>query len=330
MTHNKNALLIRIDRIGDLILTLPADEQKSLIDYDCHWCISKGLGFVADAATPKRRYSEWTKAFSWEQFFSFYRHVRQLKPEIAISFHAPWWVHLVLFLSRVPQRIGVLSKWHSFLFLNKAIRQKRSQCQHHEMEYNHQLVTKALGSNNTDTPHLKLKPTQPVPAELPEKFVLIHPGMSGSAKNWSLDNYSELITRLSKKTMIVITGTKSDRFILEPLKNTLPNENIMWLNEKLSGQELIAVASKAQAAFVPSTGVIHVAASLGIPTLGIYSPVLVQRAERWGPKGTHVQTLTPQVDCPAHFKCLGSSCPHFDCMNLVKVEQVYDTILQHI
>ena len=58
----KRAVLIRLDKIGDLVLTLPADRQRALRDYECHWYISKGLGFVAEHANPPRQYREVARA----------------------------------------------------------------------------------------------------------------------------------------------------------------------------------------------------------------------------------------------------------------------------
>jgi ADP-heptose:LPS heptosyltransferase len=45
----------------------------------------------------------------------------------------------------------------------------------------------------------------------------------------------------------------------------------------------------------PSTGVLHLAASLGTVSVGIYSPRRVEHPRRWGPKGIHTVYLVPQV-----------------------------------
>ena len=99
------------------------------------------------------------------------------------------------------------------------------------------------------------------------------------------------------------------------------------MNEKLNIEQLLFVLSHAKHVVAPSTGVLHLAASLGTPVTGIYSPVRVQKATRWGPKGKNARTLTPKVDCPGHFSCLKEKCPHFDCMTLVTSQEVYENIL---
>lgn len=325
---NKKALLIRIDRIGDLVLTLPSDQQASLANYEKHWFIHTNLGFVAKNSLPSREFTEWDKSFSWKQFIQFYKKIRALKPDLSISFHSPWWVNLALCLAGVPERVGVLSQWHSYLFLNKGLRQKRSQCEYHELEYNHRLIHDRLAPQSPLlTPALTLTaPTTNLPP-LADKYVVIHPGMAGSALNWPIHYYAELIEKWSGKIQVVITGTKSDQFILQPLQKILDQkDNIVWLNEQLVSEQLLGVLQNAKFVFAPSTGVIHLAASLGVPTFGIYSPVRVQRAERWGPRGTNTKTWTPSVNCPGDFKCLGESCAQFNCMELVRPEEIYKYI----
>ncbi|MCB9072811.1 MAG: glycosyltransferase family 9 protein [Bdellovibrionaceae bacterium] len=323
------ALLIRLDKIGDLVLTLPADQQRTLAKYNCHWVIAPGMGFIAEHAVPSRSFTEMDRDFSWKNLKTFWRIVRHIKPEVSISFQAPWWINMVLALSGIPQRIGVLSKWHSFLFLNYGVRQKRSQSTNHELEYNQQLV------------HLGLQDPQPITystltlradssitlPEVPPDFVVVHPGMAGSARNWSTEKYAALIKKLSPHIAVIVTGTPADRPYTEPLMSTLSTQNnIFWLQEKLNIRQLLLLLSKAQHVVAPSTGVLHLAASLQTPVTGIYSPVRVQRDTRWGPKGIYTKTVTPQVDCPAQFACLGDKCSVFDCMELVSVEQIYQTI----
>ncbi len=327
----QRVLFVRMDRIGDLILTLPADQHPLFTTSETFWFISQELGFVPQNAVPKRSFFEWKKDFSFSQFFLFVKKVHELKPDVSVSFHSPWWVTLALFLARVPRRVGVLSSWHSYLFLNRGLRQKRSRCELHELDYNHQLIQKTLAPDQpTEPSHLQLSAT-PENLKLPARYVVIHPGMAGSALNWPLSHYHELIQTLVAQTSVVITGTAIDRKILEPLRSTLPaSAQIVWLNEQLNPQQLLFVLQNANVVFAPSTGVIHLAASLGVPTRGIYSPVVVQRAQRWGPRGKNVKTWTPQVACPAHFECLGKSCPHFDCMELVRPQEIADNILQLI
>lgn len=327
----KNALLVRLDKIGDLILTLPADQQKSLAGYECTWIVAPGMGFIPAHAEPPRRYFELSKEWTAANWRKLQVILNDLQPEVTVAFQTPWWISLAFFLFGVKKRVGVLSKWHSFLFLNHGVRQKRSEAKFNELEYNHQLVQQGLrDSSPVEYPFLTLKEfSATVLPALPPKYVVVHPGMAGSARNWSTGKYITLIKMLTPKTAIVITGTSADRPYVNPLREALENEpNILWLNEKLNIEQLFCVLAKAKHVIAPSTGVLHLAASLGTPVTGIYSPVRVQKDTRWGPRGKFTHTLTPKVDCPGHFSCLREKCPHFDCMELVSAQEIYQTIGQ--
>lgn len=326
---SKKALLVRLDKIGDLVLTIPADQQQALAEYECIWVVAQGMGFIPSHSIPPRKFFELSKEWSSENWKKLLNILREVQPALTVSFQAPWWINFAFFYFGIEKRVGVLSKWHSFLFLNRGVRQKRSEAIFNELEYNHQLVHDGLGDTSSiQYPFLTLAPVAATPLpELPSQFVVIHPGMAGSARNWPTARYVELIGMLSEKTTVVITGTKADTPYVQPIQAVLGNhKNVLWLNEQLNIEQLFRVLTLASHVVAPSTGVLHLAASLGTPVTGIYSPVRVQKATRWGPKGRNAKTLTPKVDCPGYFSCLGEKCPHFDCMTLVSSQEVYQNI----
>ena len=328
----KKILLIRLDRIGDLVLTLPVDE--SLTNTTVHWWIPPGLSFITEHANPPRKANEVGRKFLIRNFLNLLNLVKSENYDAAIVFQAPWWIGLLLFLARVPLRGGVKSKWFSFLFFNRAIRQKRSRAEVNELEYNFQLVEKILNLAARELPrtHLHLHSSTPIEALAKfhlkqNQYMVVHPGMGGSALNWPTKHYIALIRELAKKTSVVITGTATDESYLEPIQKELKADpNINWLVGKCSGKELIAVLAGSQHVIAPSTGVLHLAASTGTSTIGIFSPIQVQHPRRWGPQGKKIQVLLPDVQCPGIHSCLGKSCPHFNCMDTISVIELLNKI----
>ena len=94
----KNALFIRLDKIGDLVLTLPCD-QRVRENYDVHWITPMGLDFVVESCEDQKTFTAFQKNFSWKRHFRFVKLVRQLNPEVSLCFHVPWWIHFGLWLS---------------------------------------------------------------------------------------------------------------------------------------------------------------------------------------------------------------------------------------
>jgi ADP-heptose:LPS heptosyltransferase len=282
--------------------------------------------------------------------------LKEYQPEIVFSFQAPWWVSYELFRAKVPIRVGSFSQWHSFLFLNKGLRQKRSRSDQHEFHYNLDLVYEGLGSqlennqnaldNNIsrnkriekDALVLKLKQSN-LSLKLLEmigsnNYWALHPGMAGSARNWSTSNYIKLIQEYFVRNSesqwpqkIVITGTQMDEPWIAPLRSELGlDTRVVFLQNKLSATELLEVLGSSRCVLAPSTGVLHLAASLNVPTIGIFSPIRVQSIIRWGARGKNIRNISPELKCPATFHCLNKDCSKFDCMDQISVEKVLDLI----
>jgi ADP-heptose:LPS heptosyltransferase len=321
------ALLVRMDRIGDLILTLPVDGLFK--DWNVCWAISPGLEFIARHAEPPRTFVTVGPRFSLAEFRKLFRFLRAERFDLAVVFHAPWWVSLALWLARVKIRVGVKSQWHSFLFFNKGVRQKRSQASYHESEYNRRLVASGLGLERAEDPSpLVLRPPLESFSARPrfEDYVVVHPGMGGSARNWPMEFYSELIKKLLTAGPVVVTGSASDRPWVEPILAAVGEHPRLERLELSDPKDWLFVLARASAVLAPSTGTLHVSAALGTPTLGIYSPVAVQAPKRWAPRGPSVAVLYPAGDCPGHRSCLMKACPRFDCMRDLGVEEVWDAL----
>lgn len=327
-------LFVRVDRIGDLVLSLPADGQFGEIENegerDVDWWTSEGLGFIGDHAVPRRRVREMKTKVRFQEFKTILREVKARKYQTAVVLHAPWWMSALLWLARVPNRIGPRSQWHSFLFLNKGVRQKRSLAETSEFEYNMRVMDTLTDRPAISRAPLKLQVDPEWKALTLHKFDLtdrkysvVHPGMRGSARNWPTSHYISWIQEASKEETIVITGTATDESVLEPIRQALEGaRGIVWLNGKLSGPQLLHVLDGARCVMAPSTGVAHLAASLGRPVIGLYSPVKVQHPTRWAPQGEAVQVLVPEVECPGKNACVGQTCPQYDCMNRISLESV--------
>ena len=298
----QKALLIRMDRIGDLVLTLPMDRHSGLKNYAVRWWVSPVNAAVASLAEPTRDYEVHERKTGFKTFIKELKDLRKENFDLALVFYAPFWVYLLLFLARVPIRGGRKSQWYSFFFLNRGLRQKRSLSEKHEFQYNNELADFVLEEQDQikDVLNFSAGSSDVVSRHnlTPTKYYVVHPGMAKSAKNWSATNFIKLIERLASQEVTVITGTEADSQFLEPIVNALKGKNnVVFLNGQLSLTELIAVLNFAKGVVAPSTGVVHLAASLGVPTVGIYSDVKEESARRWGPLGLRATSLSPpEVD----------------------------------
>lgn len=258
----------------------------------------------------------------------------------------------------VKFRGGLKSKWQSFMFLNKAVRQSRSLVSMHESDYNLNLLS-PLGITYKSEHRDKYAPEVGITEEIKkqageffkedlykagverkEKLVVIHPGMTGHTLNWSSRNYARLISRIEKEKpglcTFVISYTPGDEKFLTGLRDQLSREDYKFLENKVyffNGvtrglSDYMGFLSHADLFIGPSTGTTHIANSLGLKMIGIYSPIKVQSAMRWGPFNRNEETkvVIPDVVCGEQFECAGRTCPYYECMAKIEVEDIYNSV----
>lgn len=263
--------------------------------------------------------------------------------------------NFLAWLTGVNFRGGLKSRWHTYLFLNKGVRQKRSMVTMHEMEYNLNLlnpmdISYSFKDKGHYSPEIQLSQDEEEKyfnsfkkglikegIDPDRKMVFIHPGMMGHTLNWNSRNYARLILKFEQKFpdkfLYVISYTPSDHSYLQGLKEILDRRENEFMKKRIyffNGAEeglrsYMAVLSHASLFVGPSTGTTHIAAALGVPVVSIYSPIKVQSALRWGPlakKKEVIKILVPDVICGEVKKCAMKECPYYECMGKIEVEDV--------
>jgi ADP-heptose:LPS heptosyltransferase len=321
-----------MDKIGDLVLSLGVDQHPDLAGHKVEWLIPKGIEFVVDACIPKRSYHSWDKSYSSANKEQLVKWLKEQNYDAAVFFQGEKWLMHALKAAEIPLRVGQRSDIRSFFAFNKGIRQKRSSSNKSEFQLNQELVEKGLGLSVCNLlPPTKLQAEGNTPEVLnSKKYVVVHAGMGGSALNWSQEKYIESIKLLlGDNFYVVLTGTKPDLVYLDKiLKEFENNEKVINLVDQISAKDLLNVLGDAQAVLAPSTGVLHLSASLGTKSIGIYPPIHVQRPNRWGAYGERVVNIQPEVDCPEKFRCRGAACSYYPCMESMGASSIVGELLK--
>jgi heptosyltransferase-3 len=170
------------------------------------------------------------------------------------------------------------------------------------------------------------------------EYAVIHPAMSSHTLNWPVANYANLINdkkKIFKDLVWVVTSTKVDLEQIEKLKShlTAPRTNVVFFDGGPVGLKGLMGLLKGAKFFVgPSTGPIHLAWALNVKIFGFYSPIKAQSPARWAPyqtNGGHIFWPTgydKDVICEERVRCAGEKCPHYFCMEKMKVEDVIQLI----
>lgn len=236
--------------------------------------------------------------------------------------------NLIATLAFVPFRGGIKSRWPTFFLLNRGVRQRRSEVKKHEVEYNLDLLSPLKIANKEYSPkiHLKNIPNNPFTKE----FIVVHPGMTGHTLNWPTEYYAHFIEKMEKnfpnRFLYVISYTPSDEPYLKDVRSLNLGDKIFFLDGSKEGlTNYMGILSHASLFLGPATGTTHIANSLGIKQIAIYSPIKVQSAFRWSPfEVENSLVLAPKVNCPEKVHCRGESCPEFECMRKIDVNKVIE------
>ena len=332
----KHVLIVRVDRLGDVLVSLPALQRARTVFGEAF--VTLAVQPYASELIPGQRllYEPKGRHAGVRGFWTLVKDLKGkrfdavvfLQPERRMSF-AAW-------CARVPVRVGPLNRWFTYFVYNHGLRQKRSRVEKHEAGYNLDLLEvlfKVLGNDFVESGDEVLSPTLEDSArERVQDFMrreglstggfsVVHPGMGGSALNLSSKQYEYLIQRWLENGPVVLTGTEAERKLVQGYRERLGDPKIkLFVGESLSALGFLFKNSRG--VFAPSTGPLHLASQLGVSTRSVYPPIQVQSVKRWGPLGKKSKILVPEVQCPAIFKCLGESCAFFPCMERVNLEKL--------
>jgi heptosyltransferase-3 len=319
----KRILLVRPDKIGDLVLTLP---MATVIKESSPDTMVAFL--VRDYTAPLLALAEDVdETILYDTNLSLARTVgilREAKADAVFFFGSKFKLTLAAFFARIPLRIGRAYWWYSFLY-NRKIREHRKSAEHNEAEYNVRML-KSIGIDSPNTPLPRLDHTLLPSVSLPASYIVLHIATGGSAHPWDADHFVALAASLKQdlNSPIILTGTAGDDEFLfriaERMKHSSCDVHIRTQNSLL---ELAAILASANLVVSGSTGPGHLAASVGTPTIGIFPGVTALSKERWGFRGKRAMNLSPLIrpkpECP--------NCRDCTCINEITVAQVKEAIV---
>ena len=329
-------LIVRTDRIGDVILTLPMARLLKQHFPSAHvsMLIQRYTAELVEDDPTVDEIVFYDNGGHPLPFFRLLDSVREGRFDVVFHTHPRFRLALMTRLAGIPLRVGTGYRWYSFLF-NRKVYEHRKDAQRHELEYNLNLL-KAVGcpvSYEHMAPALQIPSfaTERVSQLLAElglpqenKFVLLHPGSGGSARDWSPEHFGELgnkIARLPNVT-VVVTGGKGEDELVRHVQSVMGHPCITIVNRLTLG-EYAALAKMAALFISNSTGTIHIAAAVGTPVIGLYPHLVPLSAARWGPYTERKIIFSPlnhPLDCT---RCTGEKGSYCECMNSIPVDAVF-------
>ncbi len=159
--------------------------------------------------------------------------------------------------------------------------------------------------------------------------IVIAPVSNSRLRDWGLDKFSRLIELLIGRLdcTIALVGSPAQRDLLDPIAARFADGRVVNLAGRTDWRQSTAVIRSADLAISNNSGIGHLAASCGTPTLAIYSGS--HQPQEWGPRGPHVRALMALVPCsPCGYDKL-ELCPYdHRCMRLITPEAVAEEAIE--
>ncbi len=155
-----------------------------------------------------------------------------------------------------------------------------------------------------------------------KKVVSIHPGSGGSRKCWPLRRYLELVDNLQ------VSGDLSFRILLGPAEgDSMRHEVASFIRRRSLPAEIVgnervpAIASilRNSALYLGNdSGVSHLAAALGVPSVVLFGPTDPAQWRPWGSRVHVIRAAYPCSPCGDGYR----RCPEQACLEAITPEMV--------
>lgn len=335
--NRKKILLVRTDRLGDVILSTPVATALKKKWPEAHVAFL-ARHYTAEILRCHPHVDEIIELDGAEiagNFSQLSAVLQQKNFDAAIALHPRPQLAWAIWRSGIRERLGTGYRWYSFLF-NRRVFEHRKNAAHHEAEYNLRLLQPWGMADAKVEFHFTLA------AQAREKIngkltalgvssrpIILHAGSGGSARDWPPEYFAQLADLLQRQSglSVVFTGAANEDVLINEILQQCSTKPLS-LCGRLSLTELAVLCQRAAVFVSNSTGPLHLAVMVGAPVVAFYPPILACRPERWGPYGRRADVLmSQQEECK---RCRGAATNICACMRAISVQTALEKIYEKV
>ncbi len=298
----RRILIVRQDRIGDAVLATPLPREIKRRWPDAYvGMLVRGYTrdlFAHDPQVDVVLTDDFTPATATLAFWARVRELRRHRFTHGLMLLADARMAYLLAAAGIPRRLGHGITLYHALSLARPVMARKFHKGRHEGAYSLDLL-RALGVEPaSDAPELHLSAAeQELAARCRGKWgaggrriVGIHATSGKSAPNWEPGLWAELATRLAADSgvQVVVTDNMPPPELDAVVGAAVPNRG-------LGLRTAMAHISALDVLVSASTGPMHMAAALGVPTVSLFCPLPSCEPALWGPVGNHALMLLPET-----------------------------------
>jgi lipopolysaccharide heptosyltransferase II len=349
----KKILVVKLDHLGDVILSLTAIRRlrqlfpnseitalvgnwaKSLVEDDSS--VDRVLTydfFRADSSVPpkpltekeKQRISAWLAGYGFDLAVDLRRHTETRQ---------------VLALSHARYTAGFATEdeypWLTFSLPYAADRRMSHPRRHVSEELAVLVELLGAGRSANIRPAIKLSPdhhdhTEELLRSLAPSarrlIVGMHPGVGQPIRRWPIEYFARLADMFVSQygATILVFGTNNEKSFAEGIVRHMEFKNqAMSLAGRLTLPDFVSMLQRCDLFVGNNSGPGHIAASLEIPTLGIYAGT--NDSKEWGPLGANAIAVYLDMACSPCYLVDPGDCPYgVACMRRLYPERVWQVV----
>ncbi|HWK45900.1 MAG TPA: glycosyltransferase family 9 protein [Stellaceae bacterium] len=164
-------------------------------------------------------------------------------------------------------------------------------------------LARLFGLSSPPAPRLWLTPEHVAAAErlIPEggPILAIGPAANWRGKQWRAERFADLTRRLTAPgrpfagARVAVLAAAHERAQVEPVLRAIPAEQRLDLVGEVDLLTAAACLGRAAMFIGNDSGLMHMAAAMGVPTLGLFGPSLTAQYAPWGPHASALETPIP-------------------------------------
>ncbi len=291
-------LIVRNDRVGDLVLTLPALEYARKAFPSSHITVLAGQRtqpLLHGSPHMDRVLADDRGSSAWELA----RRLRSERFDAAVVINPGTRTYLAVWLAGIPIRVTWSRRLAGRLLGNRHVTLRRSHPPVHESEFALAFLRRLRSDPSIQLSAPRLVPDAATVARIgarvqedlgPDRPLFgVHPGNYHSAWNWPPERYLHLIVKLAARGSVMVTGGPGEEGLLGQLEEGMPVglvDRVAFYRDFNLG-ELCAALSMVDVLTVSNTGPMHLASVQGTPVVALFSSELCQCPAKWAPMGVH-------------------------------------------
>jgi lipopolysaccharide heptosyltransferase II len=350
--HPQRILVIRLDLIGDLVLSMPLvralKRSYPQVEIDLLALPASAKVVMHDPELTDiitydpniwRRPKALIQPKNWRDAFSLRRRLRARHYDIAVSVFGPW-AGIIAVLSGAKRRVGFGRESYPGFMTDNVPGGHWSPGDHkHEVDYCLELAKSsgAITSPADRIPRLYVDPQacqqleqllmqQGVQQAKP--VIVCHVSSNnGQSKRWPIPYWATLIDKLIREqgAQVIFTGAPVDTPLIESVSHRM-QEQAINLAGKTSLPQLVALLQRADLVISGDSGPIHIAAAVGTPLIAIHGPTDPALS---GPVSPTATILRSDIWCSPCYNARDTAdCRFFttQCMKNISPAQVLEVV----